>query len=245
MKKFLLLLSAVIIIALSFITPKILFEMEDLSREKEVFARVKKESKIDVQAEKIYLVRFIHDIYDLKSGKVYYENNKTSSVVANVPLIQHIEDPDIDESIKEEVSKLMNIEIIKEVNLNEYTSHITMNTFSQECSAMTNNLTKENNSEIGVSVEEKTGKIISLDFNKSLLRTDKAKKTQLENYAKYLDLDIIGDWKYENQTLKSEKAQLIIMMAEGEYDCMLTIAPIEIYEKYVGDKYEIVTEKKK
>ena len=68
-KKFVICLSGIIIIAFSFVMPKLFFQIEDISREKEMFARPKKETKkIDVQAEKIYLVGFIHEIYNLKNN---------------------------------------------------------------------------------------------------------------------------------------------------------------------------------
>jgi len=74
----------------------------------------------------------------------------------------------------------------------------------------------------------------------------------LRNYIKYLDLYIIDDWKFENNNiLKSEKAQLIIMLVENDDSYMLTIAPIEIYEEYVIEdnainyEYEMVESNKK
>ena len=111
---------------------------------------------------------------------------------------------------------------------------------------------KENDEWIQINIEEKTGKVISADFSKNFLKTDIEIENMLRNYAKYLDLDIIDDWKFEkNNILKSEKAQLIIMLIEKGDSCMLTIAPIEIYEEYVAEdttlnhEYEIVESSKK
>lgn len=100
--------------------------------------------------------------------------------------------------------------------------------------------------DIGIAVEEKTGKIISLDFSKNFFREDTTVKEKLENYAKYLDLDIIGDWEYENGVLKSTKAQLYIMLEELDSGYMLTIAPNDVYEEYkkVLQEYEIVEKEK-
>lgn len=111
---------------------------------------------------------------------------------------------------------------------------------------------KENGEFIEVNIEEKTGKIISADFSKSFFKTDVEIEKVLRNYSKYLDLDIIDDWKFENNNiLKSEKAQLIIMLVENDDSYMLTIAPIEIYEEYVIEdnainyEYEMVESNKK
>lgn len=92
---------------------------------------------------------------------------------------------------------------------------------------------KGNEEWIGINIEEKTGKIINADFSKNFLKSDVEKEKQLRNYAKYLDLDIIGDWKFEENVLKSEKAQLTIMLVEKGESCMLTIAPTETYKEYV------------
>lgn len=125
--------------------------------------------------------------------------------------------------------------------------------FSKEYSVRTSSFTilQINNEEvseedIGIAVEEKTGKIISLDFSKNFFREDTTVKEKLENYAKYLDLDIIGDWEYENGTLKSTKAQLYIMLEELDSGYMLTITPNDVYEEYkkVLQEYEIVEKEK-
>lgn len=73
-----------------------------------------------------------------------------------------------------------------------------------------------------------------------MLRSDVDKNKQLENYAKYLELDIIDDWKYEDEVLKSEEAQLIIILDEGDTVCMLTAVPADAYKEFETSKYEIV-----
>ena len=53
---------------------------------------------------------------------------------------------------------------------------------------------------------------------------DIAKKKQiLEDYIKYLDLYIIGDWKFENNMLISEKAQLTASLIIDNKSCILSI----------------------
>ncbi len=245
LKKFILFLSSIIIIFVSFVIPKILFQIEDLSREKEIFEIPKNERKIDVQAEKIYLVRFIHDIYEIKDKKLRYYDDKTVSV--SVPITKHIRNTSLTDENKNEILKLVSSEIIKDLNFDEFAEYYeTENIFSTEYIVITAILLPENGDEIEIGIEEKTGKIISINFPKDVLRSDVDKRRQLESYAKYLDLDIIGDWKYENQVLKSEKAQLSIFFEEKENGCMLTIAPTDVYAEYEKFEYEYeIIEKQK
>lgn len=251
-KKLLLYILAILIIVFSFIIPKLLFRIEDLSRETEIFVKEKYKNKIDVQAEKIYLVRFIHDVFGIKDQMVFNDSNKKT--VATVPMITSSDNTAPSELLKSEISKLVDCGIIKEVSFHNHVNFAeTTALFSKEYSVTTTSISvlKENDKEaieegLGIAIEEKTGKIISLDFSKSLLREDKDKKTKLESYAKYLDLDIIDDWKYEDEVLKSSKAQLYIMLEELDDGCMLTVAPTEVYEEYKKEieKYEIVEKSK-
>lgn len=254
-KKILLIFVCIIIISFSFVMPNLLLKIEDLSREKEIFARQKIERKIDVEAEKIYLVSFIHDIYEIKDKIVYYEEGKGKKAVktSRTPIINTRTDIEPTEKFKEEISKLMSNEIVNEVTFDEYVDFFEEEYFFSSEYTVTNcSMPKENDEWIQINIEEKTGKIISADFSKNFLKTDTEKEKQLRNYAKYLDLDIIDDWKFEkNNILKSEKAQLIIMLIERGDSCMLTVAPIQIYEEYVETdeairrEYEIVESSKK
>lgn len=255
LKKILLFFMSLIIISFSFVMPNLLLRLEDLSREKEIFARQKIERKIDVEAEKIYLVTFIHDIYEIKDKKVYYEDKKgkASAIAVSTPIVDTRTDLAPTEKFKNETLKLVSNEILNEITFDEYVQY-----YEEECyfypdyTVTTCSMPKENEEWISINVEEKTGKIISIDFSKNFLKADVEIEQQLRNYAKYLDLDIIGDWKFEkNNILKSEKAQLIIMLVERDDSCMLTIAPIEIYEEYVEEEeaikreYKIVESNKK
>lgn len=246
-KKILLFLITIVIIVFSFVMPGLFLHVEDLSRENEIFTRPKKETKkIDVQAEKIYLVMFIHNIYQIKNEQVYdVDKNKTITYV--LPRAQTRKATTPTEEFKNEVSKLVSSEIMNEINLDEYLHYMEVeDIFSPEYTVISCSMEKENAEWIGTNIEEKTGKIISADFPKSFLKTGIEIEKQLRNYAKYLDLDIIDDWKFENNILKSEKAQLSIMLVESGESCLLTIAPIEIYEEYVAEdetikrEYEIV-----
>lgn len=243
-KKFILFLCSIIIIVFSFIMPKVFLQIEDLSREKEVFSIPKKESKIDVQAEKIYLVRFFHDIYEMKSQKIYDANNK--KIAVTTPMIEHSKNTAPTEEVRNEIEKLISNDIIKEINYEQILNYYEVSkTFSSDYTVITYDIVSEDEG-IDIGIEKKTGKIVSITFPKKRLRNDVSKRKQLENYAKYLDLDIIDDWVYEEQVLKSEKAQLFIVLEERYDVCELTIAPMENYDEYLTFKneYEIVESKK-
>lgn len=234
MKKFLLSFIVIVIIVFSFITPKLLFAIEDTARAKEIFARAKNESKIDVQAENIYLVKTLHELY---MAKKVYDIKTSSTVIAKAPTTEYTDEAVTLNKVKEETKKMIDIGILKNINLDEYSSNATeLKVFSKDCTIITDNLSKDNTHGIGVVIEEKTGKIISLDFNKQIFRMEVSQRKQLEDFVKYLELDIIDDWKYENGVLVSEKAQLTVMIDYGEYGCVLNISPTEIYNEY----YEMV-----
>lgn len=243
-KKFILFLCSIIIVVISFLMPKVFLQIEDLSTEKEVFSIPKKESKIDVQAEKIYLVRFFHDIYELERQKVY--DSKSKKVAFSVPMTQHSDNTELSEELKKEIEKLISNDIIKEINYEEILDYYEVSkTFSSDYTVITYDIVSEDEG-IGIGIEKKTGKIVSITFPKKCLKNDVSKRKQLENYAKYLDLDIIDDWVYEEQVLKSEKAQLFIVLEERYDVCELTIAPMENYDEYLvfKNEYEIVESKK-
>ena len=206
-----------------------------------------KESKIDVQAEKIYLVGFIHGIYEFKDQKIEYYNTNGKTVVTNsYPLTEKTGNTSPNEGVISEITKLINCNILQEIDLSNWGSYSeTRNIFFKEYSVIIVTLTSKEWG-LGIGVDEKTGKIINIDFPRSILKDEVAKSKQLENYIKYLDLDIIGDWKYEDQVLKSEKAQLVAMIEEIDDVCMLNIAPIDAYNEYVVEKneYEVVQKNK-
>ena len=241
-KNILLFLFALMIIIFSFIMPKLLFEVEDLSREKEIFARARKESKIDVQAEKIYLVMFLHDIYQFQNEKIYYNDGKT--VTVSMPLTEKTGNKGPNEKIKNEIEKLVNSGIIKEFNFDEVVEYIeTINRFGGEYNIITGSCVNKGREYLDFAIEEKTGKIISCSFSDALIKKDISRKEQLENYTKYLDLDIINDWKYEENTLKSEKAQLSVFWQEMDGPGEIIITPTETYKEYEDEKYEAVEKK--
>ena len=56
------------------------------------------------------------------------------------------------------------------------------------------------------------------------------------NYIKYLDLNIIDDWKFENDKLKSEKADLVIELKEDDNIFNFSINTAHNLYEFVVDK---------
>ena len=82
-------------------------------------------------------------------------------------------------------------------------------------------MTKDNQN-YDVQIENKTGKILNISTRKENFNfTDK--KDLMINFVKYLDLYIINDWEYINNTLKSEKAKLTVYLVENEDEYNLLI----------------------
>lgn len=105
-KKILLYVFAILIIVFSFVTPRLLLQIEDLSRETEIFAKEKSKNKIDVQAEKIYLVSFIHNVYGIKDKTIYDVSKK---IAVSTPMLETSNNTAPDELLKEEISKLVDL----------------------------------------------------------------------------------------------------------------------------------------
>ncbi len=228
MKNKLIISSVFFILLLSFLAPQILFEVEDLRMEKQIFTQSKTKRNIDVQAQKIYLVKAIHDMsgssMEIQSQTVVPSSNK--KVLVEERQSEQEEEKVIDQ-VKNEFLKLEECKILKDMN--EIFSNTEYNVknytnFKKEYE-MQYTFLGNKTSEMSVGRESKTGKILFAVFPKDKLQTELERQEILENYVKYLDLYMIGDWKFENNTLKSEKAGLCAMLFidSNNDNCFLSI----------------------
>ena len=91
----------------------------------------------------------------------------------------------------------------------------------------------EQDENYNLEIENKTGKILNISTRKENFNfTDK--KDLMINFVKYLDLYIINDWEYINNTLKSEKAKLTVYLVENENEYNLLIHSDERNYKYLN-----------
>lgn len=259
-KKSIIFILSIMVIVFSFVMPKLLFGVEDFAREEEIYAREKVKSKIDVEAEKIYLVKAIHELYDnemvtlSETAAVYYDENGEKKVVASrdedkfkkVLFAESGEDlhknSEETEKINNEIKKLENANILSEVNFNNNTKYSIRYYGTNYSMLRDNQLIKSidiilEGYDINIEIENKTGKIIMISFPKDNIKNNK--EEILENYIKYLDLYIIDDWEFKNQTTQarvkcdyivSEKSQLLAMIIENDEEYIMSIQTIDRYE---------------
>lgn len=236
---------AFIVIMFSFFLPKLFLKIEDLSIEKQVCTVAKPKSKIDVQAKNIYLVKAIHDIHTAyKNVKITQREKAFNIAVEPSDTYVAIEKKDerIWQELKDEILKLQNTKLLKQIDLDSNTKNLVY--FSEKMYHAEENEYRIKNyyleDGIEVEIENKTGKILYCNFPKEKRADNVELEEILENYIQYLDLGIVDDWKFENGLLQSEKAQLCASLKETEKMYVLTIYPLESYEKY----YEIVEKAK-
>lgn len=80
-----------------------------------------------------------------------------------------------------------------------------------------------NNIKCKFDIESKSGKIISILFDKKNLSSKLDSKKVLTNYINYLGLDIINDWTFQNNMMKSGKAKLVVSLVQSEDEYLLSI----------------------
>lgn len=229
-KNILMCLSIGIIIFLSFKVPNVLFEIEDLNMTKQIYKKAKKESKIDVQAEKIYLVKAIHEMDDGAFNIAIADSNKQY-----VELIQSVEAIGIKKEniigqLENEMLKLTENDILKDRKEELYEYGIINREYqnAQTNYTISNIIAKsKNNYEIKFEMEKKTGKILFISFPKEIIAEEMDRQKLMGNYVKYLGLYIIDDWKLVDVGLQSEKAGLRVFMLEAEKEYVLSIHSIE------------------
>ena len=83
MRKIFIYLIVVVIVYLSFCMPNIIFSLEDLKMENTSYKKKPVDSKIDVQAESIYLIKAIHDIQDGSSNLKISNHYSEIALVVN------------------------------------------------------------------------------------------------------------------------------------------------------------------
>lgn len=215
MKNKIISLGVILLIFTSFLAPKILLEMEDVQAEKQIFTQSKTKTKIDVQAEKIYLVQAIHDMSE-SSMEIQSQTKIISDIESTFVEETYTkqEEKNLISQVKNELLKLEESKILKDMSASvdnteyNFKNYTNLKKEYEMCYFFLGNKTTE----MSVGIEGKTGKILFAVFPKNKLSTDLDKQEILENYVKYLDLYMIGDWKFENNSIQSEKAKLCAML---------------------------------
>ncbi len=209
-----------IVILLSFKLPDTFLKLD-----KNEFASIQskktlKQNKIDVETEKIYLVKTIHRIENNKTIEI--STNSVEEYVVKNSSERYEGETETQKNLFNEtcdqIRKLSEYDILEKIELNGNNKGIgfLLKMYrDDESTYIVNNIKiTTDNREYTLDTENKTGKILYIDFNKDMICKKTSKKEILENYIKYLDLYIIDDWKYEEDItnniyyLKSDKADL-------------------------------------
>lgn len=219
-----------IIILVLFKMPESLLKIVENNVENQLYEKNKISKTIDIQTEKIYLVKAIHEIEndDSKISITSSEKNwalSESSTLENESKTELI--PDI---LKKQLKKFEEFNILKNLDIYENKQNVKLisTIYQGDENYIINKVFLNTTNELyNIEMEEKTEKILFINFSKENLVNEIDKKDLLLNYVKYLDLYIIDDWKYENNTLKSEKAGLIVSLLENKTRYILSIHGIE------------------
>lgn len=206
-----------IIILASFIIPNKLFEIQDQSFEMAIYSENNsKSNSISVEIEDIYLVKALHDIESENTGVTIASNVESEKILT----MSTVANPSKTVEIKSEFEKLKQHNIIKNnetLDDSKLLVTIVNKTYQKNKSnyEIYNVSLSVNNHNYQMDIEEKTGKIIRVIIDEENLNDTIEKRQILENYIKYLDLYFIDDWVYDNNIMKSKKADISVSLVEN------------------------------
>jgi len=259
----------VLFVCICFCLPSVLLSQQEKRLEKQIFTREKQESKLDVEAERIYLVKAIHCIEEESNIIAVEKWHEAYSTDQNEKEVLGTTE------VGKQIAKLEDFQILQSTGINspvEYTIYSNTTGYRNDKNEyLLDNVQVVIEQELGKSdysqmlieqgqyelvMEEKTGKILSIVLPKQKLYEGKTKEEILESFTHYLDLYIIDDWKYEQMEMKSqkyrgwkeeihqiksEKAGLVIALYENDAHFMIGIrSQSNLYES-LDSNYRITS----
>ena len=223
----------------SFLVPNFVLSMQEKQLEEQVFTRDKKISKLDVEAEKIYLVKAIHEIEE-NSNSIFTQQKQVGYTTKGKKEEFRLTE------IGKQMEKLQDTSILQEIGIDIPISY----TMYSNIIGYQNNHTQYFLENIQLVIEEdkyelvresKTNKLLSVACAKEKLQEGRSKQEILQSFIEYLDLYIIDDWKYEEgmiqaeqnnrqwkyeiRQMKSDKADLTVVLLEDDEYYMLGVRP--------------------
>lgn len=250
-KNIIIYVTVLIVVFLSFKVPEWVLKNEEDNMEMSYYWEQKK-SQIDVEAEKIYLVKAIHDIQEeLSKVEIATDVSKHGRIIEFSGA--EMEELEVPRNFEKELLKLQEYNIIKYPSTIDTASNDEYNAMS----TIDRSYTLEGKTYYTISnvewivdgnmyefeVESKSGKILFISFDKNEINSELTDEQIMRNYVNYLDLHIIDDWTLEDGMLKSEKAGLIVNVIKSEKmdTCLLSINAIDkYYEITNSDKIKTV-----
>ena len=228
------------IIFASLKVPNILIKVLLDNIESKIFERPENDVNIDVEAEKIYLVKAIHSIRSDNPTVAISSADGRKLLIESIKPYKSNESPNVYNELNSlrEYNILNNLEI--EIDNSYRVEEFISKSYLNKNEYIINNVIATiDGEEVHFEIENKTGKIIYAYFNKEKLNSKIGNEGILRNFVKYLDLHIIKDWKYEedliNQKyiLKSEKADLAIILNENyEGRCEISVRLNSFWYKF-------------
>ena len=226
-------LAAAAVVLTAELLPLKLFEQQEETLFGRAYPFPNAAGKIDPQAEDIYLVETIRDIYEngYEGGNQSYET-RYARLSEQFPLqLRQMNEQDILDSrlydwMEEGYTYLGD----------SYMGYNggTLNIIESVC-YMENVKAMDVYHEFLFLMEERTNKLLTLRFlyNNPVILDKSAQIAIMEKYITYLDLDILGDWVYNEVGLTSQKAQLQVVCHTTQNVFLLQIVPVDFYRQNV------------
>ena len=217
--------------------PDILLKVENYEIQGNICDNKKRD--IDFEVEEIYLVRAIYDI----------ESENNSVLISGATMEKVVEfsykNTENKNDILQEILNLQKYNIIKGVNIKD-NSKVTIGIMDKiykknDDEYIVKNISLEgNNIKCEFDIESKSGKIISIFFDKKNLGSKQNSQKIFMNYINYLGLDIIDDWTFQNSMIKSKNAKLVVSLVQSDNFCLLSIHSNDKLSN-TGNLYNYVT----
>ena len=227
-KNLIIYITVFLVIFASFTIPNILIKMKDYKIQIAVYEKQKNKSNIYFKEEEIYLVKAIHDIESEETQLLISKNMNKAAIYSD---IDNENINNIEREIEQEISRLKEYNVIKDLYIEENVNK-SIEIFDKIYDTKNNQykISKMyltiNENEINVDKESKSGKIISILFKRGYLYNEIETKETIKNYIRYLNLDIIDDWTWEDNMMKSTKAGLLVSLNRSGNTYILSIHSI-------------------
>ena len=226
-KDVLLCFATAVIVCFTFYAPSLYFRIKDRPLTTQNHARKLIVCHLDSDADDIYLIKLVHAFY-----KSSYSDNT---------IVEHNTD-------KIAITAMSNVEIQMDAlesagilsasftqwNKNLYHDSVCLASVENEVEdlyAMIKVIVSDEYT-MWYTIEIKTGKILDLQIHNihtadfpPISTIDR--KTMIERYIRYLDLDILDDWKYNGNSYYSEKAKLRVDLELTDNSLSVKILPID------------------
>ena len=227
-KNLIIYITVFLVIFASFTIPNILIKMKDYKIQIAVYEKQKNKSNIYFKEEEIYLVKAIHDIESEETQLLISKNMNKAAIYSD---IDNENINNIEREMEQEISRLKEYNVIKDLYIEENVNK-SIEIFDKIYDTKNNQykISKMyltiNENEINVDKESKSGKIISILFKRGYLYNEIETKETIKNYIRYLNLDIIDDWTWEDNMMKSTKAGLLVSLNRSGNTYILSIHSI-------------------